>query len=94
MLSRRPALAFLSLLLVAALAGCGHGPGNRPRAIAPTEGYYVTTGGLRYQVQMSRVLNPYDPEDADYLVGINRPNLQVADGKKVWFGVFIRVSPK
>jgi hypothetical protein len=93
MLSRRPALAVLFLLLLAFVAaGCGEGPGNRPSATAPNEGPYVTTGGLRYQVQMSRVLNPFDAEDADYLDGIPHPNLQVANGTDVWFGVFLRVE--
>ena len=93
MLSRRPALSFLSLLLlVVAIAGCGQGPGNRPTASAPNEGPYVTTGGLRYQVQMSRVLNPFDAEDKDYLIGINHPIEAVGHGKTVWFGVFIRVE--
>lgn len=71
-------------------AACGDG--NDPRAEGETEAVYVTTGGLRYQVQMSRKLNPYDVEDRDYLVGIKGAAAQVSNPIDTWFGVFIRVE--
>ena len=86
----RPVLALLSLALVLPFAACGDG--NDPRAEGETEAVYVTTGGLRYQVQMSRKLNPYDVEDKDYLVGIKDPAGQVSNPLQTWFGVFIRVE--
>ncbi len=49
-------------------------------------------GGLRYQVQISRKINPYDVEDRDYLVGIKDAAKQVANPTDTWFGVFIRVE--
>ncbi len=86
----RPVLALLSLALVMPFAACGEG--NDPTAEGHTEAVYVTTGGLRYQVQMSRKLNPYDVEDRDYLVGIKDAAGEVANPVDTWFGVFIRVE--
>ncbi len=86
----RPALALASLALVVPFAACGDG--NDPVTEAHNEGIYVTTGGLRYQVQMSRKLNPYDIEDRDYLSGIPNAAKQVANQDVAWFGVFLRVE--
>ena len=36
-----------------------------------TEGTYLDLGGLKYQVQISRLLNPSSIEDRAYLVGLN-----------------------
>jgi hypothetical protein len=54
-----------------------------------TEGIYVNTGDLKYQVQISRQLNAADFEDSDYLTGLPAGD-QLATGQE-WFGVFIRV---
>ena len=86
----RPALTLASLALVVPFAACGGG--NDPVKEAHNEGIYVTTGGLRYQVQMSRKLNPYDIEDRDYLSGIPNADKQVANQDVAWFGVFLRVE--
>lgn len=86
----RPALALLTLALVAPLAACEDG--RDPKADGHTEGVYVTTGGLSYQVQISRKLNPYDVEDAEYLKGIPDAKEQVANTDYAWFGVFVRVE--
>ena len=56
-----------TLMLVGGLSACGeHGEAN----VGKNEGYYVETGGLQYQVQISRQLNPKDFEDRDYLIGL------------------------
>ncbi|MBJ7472707.1 MAG: hypothetical protein JHD16_15485 [Solirubrobacteraceae bacterium] len=86
----RPALALLSLALVMPFAACGDG--QEPTAEGHTEAVYITTGGLRYQVQISRKLNPYDIEDRDYFVGVKDAAGQVANPKDTWFGVFLRVE--
>ena len=39
---------------------------------ASTEGPYVTVNDLKYQVQISRILNPGEPEDVGYLRGLPR----------------------
>src|ERR687897_740023 len=59
-------LGLAALLLVAALlvAGCGEEEG-----LDVAEGEPVELGELRYNVQITRFLNPNDPEDEAYLVG-------------------------
>ena len=62
----------LLLLTVAAaalvLAGCGNKV--EVRTVAETEGIYIDVGELKYQVQLSRIINPSEPEDAAYLQGL------------------------
>lgn len=86
----RPALALLSIALATPLAACEDG--RDPVSEGETEGVYVTTGGLSYQVQMSRRLNPYDIEDAQYLTGVPNAREQVNNTEYTWYGVFLRVE--
>jgi len=72
-----------------ALAGCGEK--TDITTFAETEGIYVDVGNLVYQVQLSRYLNPADPEDKEYLVGIP-PNEATLTGGEIWFGVWMRVK--
>ena len=83
-------LAALLVAFVAALTGCGNRH-EEPRTFAEVEGLYLELGGLHYQVQISRQLNPDDTEDGDLLNGI--PDT-VADptAEEAWFGVFVRVD--
>jgi hypothetical protein len=87
-------LRLLAILVIASLALVVSGCGNKEEesVVADTEGIYVTVGGLLYQVQISRYLNPRDPEDKFYFAGL--PSGQSTDeGKEdVWFGVFMRVQ--
>jgi hypothetical protein len=73
------------------LAACGT-ESEEPSA-GKTEGVYVNTGDLKYQVQISRQLNPSDFEDRDYLVGLPANGHTLAPGQE-WFAVFIRVFNK
>ncbi|HEU4974618.1 MAG TPA: hypothetical protein VFT50_05970 [Baekduia sp.] len=84
----RRLLATTALALVAAtsLAACG----EEETSNGKTEGVYVTTGDLKYQVQISRQLNPHDFEDHDYLVGRTGANANLKPNED-WFGVFLRV---
>jgi hypothetical protein len=81
------------LLCAAALAvaGCGGSEGTQVDK-AETEGVTVDLGGLKYQVQISRFLNPNDVEDAYYLRGL--PETTDLDPGKdaVWFAIFMRVK--
>ncbi|MBO9533031.1 MAG: hypothetical protein J7513_08665 [Solirubrobacteraceae bacterium] len=85
----RPALALLALALTVPFAACGDG--QDPVQHAATEGVYVTAGQLKYQVQVSRKLNPYDVEDRDYFTGVEDAKAQQTDVDQ-WYGVFIRVE--
>jgi hypothetical protein len=82
----------LVLLVFAAafLAGCG----NKIATItsAETEGVYVDVGGLTYQVQLSRYLNPGDVEDKQYLQGLPPGVSPQLPGDEIWFGVWMRVK--
>jgi len=77
------------------LGGCGKddsqavgGEEQARQTEAQTEAIYVPIGGLKYQVQISRILNPYTAEDEAYLEGVAGGPESVPPGQ-VWFGVFI-----
>jgi hypothetical protein len=83
----RPLLAVLVLAL--AVAGCGRGEGVK--TTAETEGLYLDIAGLKYQVQLSRYMNPNDVEDRDYLAGLAEGTAEPG-ADEVWFGVWVRVQ--
>ncbi len=83
------------MLLVSAMAGAGFfasgcGQVEDVRTVGETEGLYIDVNNLRYQVQTSRVLNPVDPEDRDYLAGL--PESEMPEPGETFFGVFLRVQ--
>jgi hypothetical protein len=90
-MSRTPRLLSLALLVTAALAagGCATGHSSIVKT-AETEGIYLDLGGMKYQVQISRYMNPSDVEDRSYLAGL--PTGVEPTGKETWFGVFMRVE--
>ena len=75
------------LVLALALSACGDK--EKTVTFGSTEGVYVDNGDLKYQVQISRELNPADPEDKGYLIGADEKTLSPSD---LWFGVFMRVQ--
>jgi hypothetical protein len=86
----RRRLLTLVLVVLAALAvgACGN---KQARTLhAATEGVYVDVGDLKYQVQISRLLNPTDSEDRGYLVDL--PAGEQLGPKDQWFAVFMRVE--
>jgi hypothetical protein len=80
-----PLLAALLLL-----AGCGDKASVVTKA--DTEGVTVDVGGLKYQVQISRYLNPNDQEDKYYLRGLPQATNLDPGKDAVWFAVFMRVK--
>lgn len=69
------------------LSACG----NKHEVIkeAETEGIYVNVGELKYQVQISRALNPEAiAEDRTFVEGVEE---ELAPDE-VWFAVFVRVE--
>ena len=72
-----------SLLL--ALAGCGKS--NHP-ATEENDGVYVQAGPITYQLQLSRELNQYATEDAQYLTGLPSGTPPLAANEE-WYGVFL-----
>src|SRR5687767_8130898 len=82
----------LAVALVAVLAaGCGKSAGTAPSQTAETEGLYLDINGLKYQIEMSRYLNPADVEDRQYLVGLPE-NTEPPAADETWFGVWVRVE--
>jgi hypothetical protein len=87
-------LATFAVLVLLALGGCGSSHtkvttgtyAGESGASAP----YLDVGPLRYQIQVSRQLNPYDTGDSPYLQGLT-PAEQKLEAGQEWFGVFIQV---
>jgi hypothetical protein len=77
-------------LLVAALAvgGCGY----EKATLAETEGTYLDLGPMKYQVQISRWLNPSDPQDFEFFRGLPQGMSTALPADEIWFGVFMRVE--
>lgn len=92
-MSLRPFRVLLLLALgaasVLALAGCANK--SEPVTSAKTEGIYLDVGELKYQVQMSRIINPSDEEDRTYLAGLPAGTAP-PKGDEAWFGVWMRVQ--
>jgi hypothetical protein len=86
-------LALLAALLASgALAACGNHPDEHARVVrADNEGIYLDIGKLKYQVQVSRQLNPDDVQDRSFLAGVPAAERQLKPNE-VWFGVFLRVQ--
>lgn len=80
----------LLVFVAAFVAGCGNK--TAVTSVAETEGIYVDVGGLTYQVQMSRYLNPGDIEDKQYLEGLPAGMSPELPGDEIWFGVWMRVK--
>src|SRR5690349_20372766 len=80
----------LLFFVAAFFAGCGDKEAVHHEA--ETEGVYVDVGGLTYQVQLSRYLNPGDVEDKEYLQGLPAGTSPQLPGDDVWFGVWMRVK--
>ena len=87
---RRVLCISAALLCAFLVAGCG----NKEEGgvtVADTEGIYLDVDELKYQVQISRYMNPNDVEDRSYLIGLPASTAQPT-GDETWFGVFIRVQ--
>ena len=83
-------LALLCVAALAALAASGCGNKHDKVTLAETEGIYVTVDNLKYQIQISRILNPAAPDDSAYLRGLAAGEQLAAD--EVWYGIFMRVE--
>ncbi|MBX5440378.1 MAG: hypothetical protein IRZ32_02500 [Solirubrobacteraceae bacterium] len=68
------------------LAACG----NKQEVVTHghTEGSYLNVGGLTYQVQISRQLNPNDVTDRSYLVQVPEFERELGPDES-WFAVFV-----
>jgi hypothetical protein len=86
----RRLLVYSAALLCALLAaGCGNK--EETVTIGETEGIYLDVDDLKYQVQISRYMNPDDVEDRAFLKGLPGDSTETA-ADETWFGVFLRVQ--
>ncbi len=90
---RRLATFAAFVVLAGSLGGCLKGePGDEARTQLERgassdevrEGLAVPVDGVRYTVFITRQLNPTDPEDQEYLRGVEEP-----EPGRVYYGVFI-----
>jgi hypothetical protein len=91
-MSRRARSLLLALAATASLAVAGCGNKEHEVREAGTEGIYVTVNELKYQVQISRILNPGEIEDQAYLRGLPEGEDVEPAADEVWFAVFMRVE--
>jgi hypothetical protein len=79
----------LILAATLALAGCG----DKLAVVKDVqEGGTVDVAGLKYQIQLSRYLNPNDQEDRYYLRGLPAGTQPDPGRDNVWFAIFMRVK--
>ena len=87
---RKTFTAFAAVAASLSVAACG----NKEEVIhhAETEGIYVNVGEMKYQVQISRALNPVAiPEDKTFVQGVNPVEAELGEGE-VWFAIFVRIE--
>ena len=89
--SRRLSVVLSAVLVSVALSACGKHEATGLVRTAETEGIYLDVSDLKYQIQVSRQLNPYDTQDRPYLAGIPADQAKLAPDQ-VWFGIFMRVQ--
>src|SRR3954469_21033760 len=84
-----PLLAVAAVAAALGLSACG----NKTVSIhaGETEGIYLDVGPLKYQVEISRQLNPSIPEDRTFLSDI-APGDRHLGPEELWFAVFVRVE--
>lgn len=73
----------ISLLALVALAGCG----SSSEETNVNEGEPLELGDLSFNVQITRYLNPFSPEDSQYLAGAPEPK-----GGEQYLAVFMQVA--
>jgi hypothetical protein len=91
---RKSLFVILALLAALTLGACGD---SHTRVTTGTyageagkNAPYLYVGPLIYEVQLSRALNPYNSEEADYLQGLTPAERRLAPGEE-WFAVFLQV---
>jgi hypothetical protein len=85
----RVVLGLLTIVAALAFSACGK---QEDITVAETEGVYLDLGDLKYQVQISRWLNPADPQDFEFFRGLPPGTSTNLPADEIWFGVFLRVE--
>jgi hypothetical protein len=91
---RKLTIAAVAALAAVALGACGEAHTRVTTGTYAGESGknapYLNVGPLVYQVQISRQLNPANPEDAAYLQGLTPAEAALGAGEE-WFAVFLQV---
>jgi hypothetical protein len=85
---RSPRVRRVAVLACAAVTAIGFtacGKLSHPTNV-DNEGEYVDAGPVTYQVQGSRQLNPYAPDDKQFLMGVSATPPAVG---QLWFGIWL-----
>jgi hypothetical protein len=78
-----------ALTLAVGLTACGHKEAHPTQADANNNGSYIDAGPVTYQLQISRELNPYEPEDAAYVKGLPA-GTPGPSASQLWYAVFLK----
>jgi hypothetical protein len=89
--ARRFLTVICALCLGVGVAACGHKEAHPTVADANNNGGYVDAGPLTYQLQISRVLNPYATEDSQYLKGLPT-GTTIPSPDQQWYAVFLQAK--
>jgi hypothetical protein len=84
-------LLVISAALACALFAAGCGNKQETVTLGETEGIYLDIDDLKYQVQISRYMNPNDVEDREYFVGLPESSPPPSEDE-IYFGVWVRVE--
>jgi len=93
----RPLVLLLAAVLALGVAACGNEAQedetfqSENAQVAETEGIYLEIGEAKYQVQISRQMNPLLEADKDYFQGVSESDLDLATDE-TWFGIWMRVE--
>jgi hypothetical protein len=86
--ARRLWTAACALILAFGVAACGHKQAHPTVADANNNGGYIDAGPVTYQLEVSRVLNPYSTEDSQYIKGLPA-GTRAPTADEEWYGVFL-----
>lgn len=84
------AIAALAVSCSVTFAACGSSD-NGPERFAQNEGIYFESGSLKYQVQITRQLNPQQPMDRELMQGIPLAQ-RIKKSNELWYATFLRVE--
>lgn len=89
MRTRRLSAVLLACTAALVLSACGNK--HSEILVGETEGAYIDIGEVKYQVQMSRLLNTASPEDGPLLAGVAVAEREL-ENDEAWFGVWMRAE--
>ncbi|MDQ6836724.1 MAG: hypothetical protein M3016_11115 [Actinomycetota bacterium] len=88
MRTRRLWTVACALTLALGVGACGHKESHPSVADSNNNGGYVDAGPVSYQLEISRVLNPYATEDSQYIKGLPA-GTSGPTADEQWYGVFL-----